>query len=213
MAVSSFRPFSESKDIATNQLRAKQSWEDAFDHIVYFGDPEPELETPKTTFIMDSEQFPQIKRMMAAASFAGNDWVCLINSDIVVSSFLGVIVEECKRKKIEAITSMRYQFEPDDLDKSKAKVVDSGYDFFMTSPTMWAAAAKSCPEGYRIGHNRWDNWVLGFLNTVCRTKFVDVTNRRLIFHPRHGERKQPYHIEVPDDVYLKLGRPPFYKLK
>lgn len=209
-AVSSFRPLSESEEIATNQIRAKESWDDVFDDVVYFGDYEPLLDGGKTLFIA-SEQFPTLDRMMLAATF-GNGWTCLINSDIVVSPLLGKVVRECQQKKIEAITSMRYEFEPEQKDLNKAVVKDSGYDFFMSSPEMWLGAFKQVPNGYRIGHNRWDNWVLGYFNTVCRKRFVDVTSKRLIFHPRHGERKQPYHISVPQDIYLELGRPPFYKL-
>lgn len=208
MAVSSFRPLSESKEIARNQIRAKRSWEDVFDQIVYFGDPEPQLSSSKTEFV-ESEQFPTVDRMMAAAALA-NDWSCLINSDIVVSPLLGKVVRDCIRNKIEAITSQRYEFTGEDLNHARVK--DSGYDFFMSSPKQWAEAAKVVPSEYRIGHNRWDNWVLGRFNVVCMKRFVDVTSKRLIFHPRHGERKQPYHISVPNDTYLQLGRPPFYRL-
>ena len=209
-AVSSFRPLSDSAEIATNTVRAKESWEDAFDQIIYFGKAEPELESAKTTFI-ESEQFPTIKTMMAAAALA-DGWTCLINSDIVVSYFLGPVVEECQRKKIEAITSMRYEFEPgDSLDR--ARVVDSGYDFFMSSPAMWAGAAKQIPDGYRIGHNRWDNFCLGYFRVVCKKRFVDVTSRKLIFHPHHGDRFQPHHIDVPKDKYLEAGIPPLYRLR
>jgi len=208
-AVSSFRLLSQSEEIARNQIIAKESWDGVFDQVIYFGSHEPLLASINTEFIK-SEQFPTIDRMMVAASLS-NDWACLINADIVVSPLLAKVVEDCKRNKIEAITSMRYEFEPGQ-DLERARVVDSGYDFFMSSPSHWAGAAKQVPSGYRIGHNRWDNWVLGYFNTVCRKRFVDVTSKRLIFHPKHGERKQPYHIQVPHDIYLEVGRPPFYKL-
>ena len=41
--VSSFRPLGESPEIAKNQLFAKQSWEQTFDRIIYFGDYEEKL--------------------------------------------------------------------------------------------------------------------------------------------------------------------------
>lgn len=209
-AVSSFRPLSESKEIARNQLRAKESWEDVFDEIVYFASaPEPDLKSSKTYFV-PCEEFPTIDKMMTTASVA-NDWACLINSDIVVGPLLGTVIRDCIKKNIQAVTSMRYEFEPG-ADLSRARVKDSGYDFFMSSPGLWADAAKQIPSGYRIGHNRWDNWVLGYFNTVCKKRFVDITSRKVIFHPRHGERKQPYHIAVPQDAYIQLGRPPFYRL-
>ena len=141
-------------------------------------------------------------------------WAAIINADIVVSIRLGAVVQECIRKGIKAITSYRYEFNTPNPDPelSGAKVKDLGFDFFMADPTVWKGASDVVPEGYRIGHNRWDNWCLGYMNTVLGKKFVDVTSRRLIFHPRHGERKQPYHITVPNDKYLELGRPPFFKL-
>lgn len=208
--VSSFRPFKDSAEVARNQLRAKESWESVFTEIIYFGGLEPALVSPKTMFV-DSKEFPTIDLLITAASFA-RGWVCILNADIVVSTVLGAVVAECIRKNVKAITSKRYQFEPDDPDMERAKVVDAGYDFFMADAKMWAGAAQHVPSGYRIGHNRWDNWVLGYFNTVCQKRFVDITSRRCVFHPRHGERKQPYHIDVPNDRFLQLGRPPFYKL-
>lgn len=208
--VSSFRPLKDSAEIAANQLRAKASWEQVFEHITYLGTEEPLLASPKTTFI-PSEQFPTIDRLLTAAS-AGPGWCALINADIVVASTLPALVEECQRKGIRAITSQRYEFEINDVKLRNAKVKDSGYDFFMSDRTVWAAARNLIPPGYRIGHNRWDNWILGFLNSSIGRQFVDVTSRRVIFHPRHAERCQPYHIAVPHDQYLELGRPPFWRL-
>ncbi len=207
--VSSFRPLGESPEIAKNQLFAKQSWEQTFDRIIYFGEYEEKLASPKTIFI-GSEQFPTLDRMLTAASLS-DDWSCLINADIVVSNTLGTVVLECIRRNIQAITSKRYQFENEDLQK--AKVVDSGYDFFMTDAKLWLGAAQNVPPGYRIGHNRWDNWVLGWLRVMCGKHFVDVTSRRLIFHPRHGGRKQPHHIDVPNDKFIQNGIPPLYRLR
>jgi hypothetical protein len=208
--ITSHRPLSESEEIARNQLRAKESWEPVFDEIIYFGKYEPALASIKTMFI-ESEEFPTIDLLLTAAALASG-WTCLINADIVVSPMLGMVLQECIQKRVQAFTSMRYEFEPDANDLSKAKVKDSGYDFFMTDTALWIGAAQKIPKGYRIGHNRWDNWILGYFNTVCRRRFVDITSRRCIFHPRHSERKQPYHIDVPQDQYLDVGRPPFYRL-
>lgn len=209
-SVSSFRPFKDSEEVARNQLRAKQSWEQVFDEIIYFGSDEPKLASVKTMFV-DSKEFPTIDLLITAASFA-RGWVAILNADIVVSKALGAVVAECIRRNVRAITSKRYEFEPDAENMDKAKVKDAGYDFFMADAKMWAGAAQHVPSGYRIGHNRWDNWVLGYFNVICGRQFVDVTSRKVVFHPRHGERKQPYHIEVPNDRFLQLGRPPFYKL-
>lgn len=209
-SVSSFRPFKDSDEVARNQYRAKESWEEVFSEIIYFGAHEPALVSPKTFFV-DSPDFPTIDLMITAASFC-RGWVAILNADIVVSTMLGSVVAECIRKNVQAITSKRYEFEPDAPNMDKAKVKDSGYDFFMADAKLWAGAATHVPSGYRIGHNRWDNWVLGYFNVICGKRFVDVTSRRCIFHPRHGERNQPHHIQVPNDRFLQLGRPPFYKL-
>jgi hypothetical protein len=208
--ITSHRPLSESPEIARNQIRAKESWELVFDEIIYFGKQEPSLSSNKTMFI-DSDEFPTIDLLLTAAALA-SDWSCLINADIVVSPLLGKVLEECIQKRVQAFTSMRYEFDPDAKDMSQAKVKDSGYDFFMTDAALWTGAAQKIPPGYRIGHNRWDNWILGYFNTVCRRRFVDITSRRVIFHPRHENRKQPHHIDVPQDQYLDVGRPPFYRL-
>lgn len=209
-SVSSFRPFQDSDEVARNQLRAKDSWEAVFNEIIYFGIREPRLMSTKTMFV-DSPEFPTIDLLITAASFA-RGWVCILNADIVVSPMLGAVVADCIRRNIMAITSKRYEFEPDTPSLDSAKVKDSGYDFFMADAKLWARAAQHVPNGYRIGHNRWDNWVLGYFNVTCGRQFVDITSKRCIFHPRHGGRKQPYHIDVPNDRFLQMGIPPLYKL-
>jgi hypothetical protein len=189
IAISSYKPFAKSADIARNQLRAKESWEKTFDGIIYFGEPEPELKSPKTQFI-PCEPFPPIWLLVLAASQAA-DHACLINADIVVTPSLRQV---WPMPRMSACTSGRYEFDPFTCDYAGAKVKDMGVDFFMASPVVWRACWRAIPKHLRIGHCSWDSWMLSFLNGYCGNRFCDITIYRCIFHPRHEERDRPYHI-------------------
>lgn len=206
VAISSFRPLAESQDIATNQIRAKRSWDRVFDDIIYFGELEPELASDRTTFI-SYDGFPFIALLARTASMC-DELVCLINADIVVGPHLKRTVQEALNRGALAITSWRYQFEPWDEELTNVKIVDQGLDFFATYPHIWKRVSDEIPQHYRIGHSAWDSWLLAFFHANCRRSFFDITARQCIFHPRHGERHPPHHIELVHDHYTnRIGFP------
>ena len=203
IAVASFRPLDKSVEVAINQLRAKQSWEQVFDAIVYFGVRDARLDSPRTSFI-PYHDFPTISLMAYTASIS-DDWACLLNSDIVVSPMLPAVWDEAVEQD-KALSSFRWEYVGDDL--VNARVVDNGFDFFCATPALWRKVSKEVPEAYRIGHNCFDSWLLGFFHTECRDKFYDITARRCVFHPRHGDRKQKFDIgHQPSNYQTLVGSP------
>jgi len=204
IVISSHRALKDSPEVAKNQIRAHKSWQNVFDEILYFGDPEPELTCPKTSFIT-SEDFPPIAAMATAASMGG-DFACLINADIVVSKGLIWAMGDVWKRGGMAATSKRYEFVDENLND--AQIVDVGIDFFGASYDLWAQVAKRVPPHYRVGHSSWDTWLMGFFNTVAPQQYWDITNRRCIYHPKHGDRKRAHHIKAIDDIYtLSCGFP------
>lgn len=210
IAISSFKPLDLSAEIALNQIRAHKTWSKAFDAIIYFGKHEPRLECPKTSFILHDD-FPTISLMALTASMTG-DWACIINSDIVVSPMLIPVWDQAVRRGAKAVTSYRWEYDEDDLNLLNARVVDNGFDFFATTPDLWGRISLEVPASYRIGHNVWDSWTLGFLNTVLGRKFFDITSQRVIFHPRHGNREQKWPVVNEPSAYVALSGAPFSKL-
>lgn len=195
IAISSHRPLADSVEYMRTQLLAHESWEEVFSQIVYFGEPQLALDSDKTVFIV-SEEYPRILDLVEFAA-AQNDWCCLINADIVVAPHLPAIEQNLKRQRVMAAISQRWQFDMDD-EKVKPKVVDLGLDFFAASPIIWREAFLCIPPEFRIGHIRWDTWMLGFFNHRCGSGCRDLTKAQVIFHPRHGDRRMPHHI--PDNI-------------
>lgn len=192
VAISSFKPLDLSAEVALNQIRAHRTWSKVFDAIIYFGKQEPRLACSKTSFILHDD-FPTISLMALTASIT-SDWACILNSDIVVSPMFPQIWDKAVRQGAKAITSFRWEYEEDDLNLMNAKVVDNGFDFFATTPDLWSRISLEVPSTYRIGHNAWDSWMLGFFNSVLKRKFFDITSQRVIFHPKHGNREQKWPI-------------------
>jgi hypothetical protein len=208
IAISSHRPLADSLEYARTQLLARASWEDVFEHIVYFGQPQAALDGPNTTFI-ESEEFPRIAELMALAA-EQRGWCCLINADIVVAPHLAAIEKELMRQRARAAISKRWQFEMDD-ETVPPRVVDLGLDFFAASPAVWREGLAVVPPDFRIGHCRWDSWMLGYFNFCCGSGCRDLTRAQVIFHPRHGGRKTVYDIPASagDDYsnYIRFPAP------
>jgi hypothetical protein len=209
IAISSHRPHSDSAEIAANQIRAHESWQKVFDEILYFGPPEAQLTCDRTTFL-ECEDFPKIKSLITAASLCSGI-VCLLNADIIVAPHLNDIMANLQSYGALAATSQRYQFQPGQ-DLKTAKVSDYGVDFFAADATLWKRAALHIPDIYRIGHNSWDSWLLGFFNHTCNRRFFDITRSRCIFHPVHHSRKRVYSFIPIDDQFSKRCGLPFSKL-
>lgn len=207
VAVSSFRPLDGAGEVATNQLRAKKSWDLVFDRIVLFGAPDKRMATPTTEFIPCND-FPHISSMVWAASNMKVP-ACILNADIVVAPNLKDLLNQAWAKNALAATSQRLEFDPRTEDYFRARVVDYGADFFCAFPYVWKLAYKEIPRQFRIGHNLWDSWMLNFLWHTCRRRFVDITTLGPIFHPKHGARNQPHSIDITGvNFYDRIGFPP-----
>jgi len=193
IAVTSHRPFKDcSPEIRRNQIRARESWEGQFDGIVYFGEEEKELDGKNVQFIVNVEQFPPIELMMKCASHL-KDWVAIVNADIVVSQGLKVIQRELFTKGALCAMSRRFEFEREDVNSGR--MIDNGLDLFCATPSVWKLAAMMVPKNYRLGHCLWDTWTLGFMCTHYYAWLWDFTECRVIFHPKHEDRRRPFKID------------------
>lgn len=207
VAVSSFRALDDCAEVASNQLRAKRSWDLVFDRILLFGAYDKRLASPTTQFIK-CEDFPHISSMIWAASQQTVP-TCLLNADIVVAPNLKELVNKAWAKGALAMTSQRLEFNPKTEDYFRAVVRDLGADFFCAKPEVWKQVYKAIPEVFRIGHQRWDQFMLNFLWHTYRRRFVDITTLAPIFHPKHDGRKMPHHIDVTGvNFYQQIGFPP-----
>jgi hypothetical protein len=118
------------------------------------------------------------------------------------------IVNQGWSKNALALTSKRFEFDPATEDYGSAKVVDPGVDFFCAFPQVWKKVYKEIPPQFRIGHQKWDSYLLAFLWHNCQRRFFDITELQPIYHPKHGGRHMPHHIAVPEEAfYLNMGFP------
>lgn len=212
IAISSFRPLDDSPDIALNQLRAKKSWDGVFDGVLYFGKQEQRLNSSRTQFI-DGGEWPHMALLVAAAALCG-DMACIINSDIWVApefrelQFRASQWDGMRKRPGLAYTSRRYQYEPKTFNLQAAKGYDGGFDIFLAYPQVWKRCLKVIPEAFRIGHGGWDAWMLEFMHHVCGKQFHDITTRRLVFHPRHQERRQVFSFATQPIDFAGLPKMP-----
>lgn len=187
IVLSSFRPHKASAAYRENQIRAHESWEAFASEIVYFGDYEAELAGEHTTFI-PSENWPRISVMAECAS-AYRKPVAIVNSDIVLEPEVKRVFEVVAETSIGGATSRRFCLETRELDPA-----DHGRDIFICKPRVWKAVANEIPHVCRIGHQRWDSWLVGFLRK--KRQFGDFTQMRVVFHPTHEERQMPHADEI-----------------
>jgi hypothetical protein len=188
IAVSSFRAMGDSQEVANNQIRAIESWRPVFNTIFLFGAFDKSIAHPRIHFV-EGPDFPPLSLLFLLASTSVEP-AAILNADIVVSNSLSQTVDKAFSRGADALTSRRYEFDPQKPDFERAKVVDLGADFFCAPASVWARAWRAVPTCYRIGNGGWDNWLLGFLGTTFKRTFADITPARAIFHPRHSERKR-----------------------
>jgi hypothetical protein len=195
--LSSCRPVGDDAEYDRNQLAAKTSWDRVASAICYFNEPQPPLASPKTRFI-PSEPYPRLIEMVDVAADQ-NDWVCVINADIVVTPHLQHIEHRLKARKAVAASSWRWEFDPA-VGLSPCHHVDNGLDFFAAVPGAWAQVwdrMHNSPQGehdaakhLRFGAPSWDAWMLGaFFKLFSHMGFYNITSSQCIRHPRHGGRK------------------------
>lgn len=148
------------------------------------------MEHPKVRFVA-SEQFPKIIRMAEfAASLPG--WTAILNADIVIKGNMKGITQRIVQAGAKCAVSQRYEFASP--DPQEGKVVDLGLDFFLANQDTWRRISEEYPEHYRFGHSSWDALMLGAFNCIGRHDCHNITAHRFCFHPRHGERRQVFHI-------------------
>lgn len=197
-AISSVRPLHECAKTRDRTLAAHRTWLVAFDRIYYFGTQSPELAHPKVSFVI-SEQFPKIVKVAEfCASLEG--WSCILNGDILVDRGMLEAERLLSKNRATAAMSRRWQFEGDSL--RGAKVVDLGLDFFAATQDTWRKVAEEYPEQYRFGHSSWDSLMLGAFNCIAGRSLFDLTPRKLIYHPKHAERRIVFRI--PDDAKTRF---------
>lgn len=208
IALSSFRPFGEHAEYDRNQLAAKQSWVTLFSSIFYFNPPEPQMEGPNVSFV-PWEPWPKIRSLTEFASGLSEP-VAILNADIVLSMPFRHVQVRMKQLAFDAALSRRYQFEPG-APLETAKLVDAGLDIFIASPQIWKTLSPWVPDEFRIGHNRWDTFMLGVLNYLRPGRVLDFTPARVVFHPAHEGRRQPFAISdkipIPFLGFTNLPRP------
>lgn len=200
IAASSHRPHSESEEYRENQLLAFRTWQGVFDKIIYFGPEEPELASSKTMFVPIAD-FPSIKEM--AAMLARNKgFHVLLNADICVAPRIKDLPAYMKFNGKSSASSRRWHFRKEDNTFDKADMGDDrGRDFFMCRSDIWHAVAETINPGFRIGHQKWDAWMVNFLRAKYNDGFADISGDRLIFHPVHEGRKMPHSEQVAQLTY------------
>lgn len=148
---------------------------------------------------------------MAQYAAALDDWVAIINADIVVSKGITRLQSALDREGVWCGISRRLQFEPNGPLRD-GRLVDLGLDFFFARPSMWALVASEIPTQFEIGKQLWDTWVLSFFLIHAGENCVDLTPSNLIWHPRHTARGEYLMEPPPGDTYLDRVRWPIKRL-
>jgi hypothetical protein len=187
IAISSHRPHAQSASFRENQIRALSTWLPVFDEILYYGDKEPEL-ARDWVYFMPSEPFPTIRSMLAGVPrIAPGDSITIINSDIVLHDGMKTILRDAGRNSYCIASSRRRCADSLELDEN-----DRGRDIWILGKTAHEMISRRIPDSLRIGHQKWDGWMYHFAIKHFPDTFIDFTDRKLVFHPKHGDRKMPH---------------------
>lgn len=211
-AISSHKPFHKSAEVAQNQICAHQSWNIVFSRIIYLGNHEPELASPKTEFL-PRDTVPTIREMAELASTL-QDWSALVNADIVVDSRLFYVEHKLKAMRAECAMSRRWEFDPATMNFHAATIKDLGLDFFCASPAIWRRVAVEIPDEFLIGHILFDTWLLSFFMQIAPRYCYDLSPCRLVFHPKHEHRDdQSTPADVGRDVIARIRWPMLFTIQ
>ena len=208
--VSSFRPFDDCpRDIWGQQIAANRSWTRLFDRIFYFNNRDQRMTSNKTLFIPTTGR-PSIRQM---ANFCGqlNDWSCIVNADIVISTPFRRVEEALRGRQSACAVSRRYTM-PEDGEISGSKITDLGLDFFAATPTVWKKAGEKIPQDFQIGRINWDNWMVNFFMAEFGNYCYDITPAKVIFHPQHEDRRDQNWDVPKDNFYLTKNNWPFHTI-
>lgn len=192
IAVSTFRPHKDSEEYRQNQIRAMVSWFPIFNGIILMGKLEPELANSKTSFTFH-EGRPHVRDMVGLLA-TQTEMGVWINADIVLDSAFVTLERVMRNAGCVAATSFRLTFDPvcfpvpHQMTPPPAyrEKNDWGLDVFVATPEVWQDMYKHMdPRWVKCGQV-YDSWMVGFLNK--RHKCGDFTDRKWVFHPRHGGR-------------------------
>ena len=209
MAITSHRPFKDCpEEIIRHQIAARKSWEGAFEKIIYVGNVEPDLIGENVSFIPFDGK-PEIWRLcQLCADWSG--WSCIINADVILGPHWRFVEPELTRYRLQCAVSRRYEL-PLDGSLENARLVDLGMDWFAARPEIWGAAFASVPKDFCLGRILWDTWMLSFFMQESRGNCADVTLGRVIFHPKHGNRKDQ-HVDYRVNPFLDKVMWPGYQM-
>lgn len=182
--ISSFRP-NATGEYSQNQHRARSTWLNAFDGIIYFNTAQADMAAPRISF-RESPNPPTIKRLMECAS-RSPDWCAIANADIVVNRKFRLVEAKLRELGAKCAVSRRFTFDPARMSEP-AKADDLGLDIFCAVPEVWKRAAEFIPEQYVIGKQRWDCWTLAFFMVNWPDHCWEFSRAATIFHPIHGGR-------------------------
>lgn len=196
IAITSHRPHAKSAEYARNQKLAWRTWQGFFTDIIYFGDEEPELKSFKTRFVR-SEQWPTIK-IMAQLAATARGIACIINADILINPKLRVVENRLANGPAAVASSRRWHIDPHLPNFDRAQLVDTdrGRDIFVCTRVVWQRIAAEIPGHLRIGHQQWDAWMTDFFNAHYHDRFIDFTQMKCIFHPKHEDRQMPFAEDI-----------------
>lgn len=110
-----------------------------------------------------------------------NSPVCIINADIVLAAHTRAVLHNAMRR-FQVATSFRLEFSG---DTRKARRVDNGLDLFIAHPGVWRRCWPLVPPEFRIGRPVWDSWLNAWLRDEYRMAYTDLSNHRIVFHPKH----------------------------
>lgn len=155
--------------------------------------------------VLNSEQFPRIRDMVLVASFQKMQHVAICNGDILLDPAITKIEQRMRFGNYRCASSRRWHFDPTvpmEIARQGASLTnqdgvdDRGRDVFIARWDVWHDMHRDIPTKYRIGHNGWDKYVTDWFREHHNTRFLDFTGYKIVHHPHHGGRKQPFIEEV-----------------
>ena len=115
----------------------------------------------------------------------------MINADIVLTQDMLKIEKVLLKGGMMAASSRRRDYKTKELLPD-----DKGRDIWILRPSKWAMVAREIPLCCRIGHQRWDSWMMGFCRERFKGAFGEFSDVPCVFHPRHEERQMPHASEI-----------------
>lgn len=204
IAVSSFKPTEKcTPEVIYNQAAAAESWDDAFDKIIYVN-PSPVAQCGKANYVDPEGERPTIKQLAELAS-KETGWVAILNADIFILPKMELL--EKMLYKVGAACGVSRRWDP-----IQGRVIDGGLDFFCALPHVWGTVAERIPKEFTIGRIVWDTWMLNYMAKMYSGVFYDLTPWAFVYHPKHEGREDQNWDWPRDDKFLKTNHWPKFTL-